>query len=133
MDEQVTAIRVRYSETDQQGRVYHAHFFAYFEVARTEWLRSHGIRYRDLETQGLYLVVVEASCRYRAPAAYDDVLHVAARLADISHVRLIFDYVVTRAGEGQVLAEGRTALACLDSRGRPRRLPAGVGGPLKPA
>ena len=50
-------IRVRYQETDGQGRVHHANFLNYFEVGRTELLRAAGHSYRQLEEEeGLMLV-----------------------------------------------------------------------------
>ena len=71
------AIRVRYQETDGQRRVHHSNFLTYFEVGRTEMLRAlGGITYREFEDAGLFLVVSEASCSYRMPADYDDLLTV---------------------------------------------------------
>lgn len=66
-------IRVRYQETDGQ-RVHHANYLNYFEVARTEMLRACGVTYRELEDAGVLLVVSEATCSYKAPADYDDLL-----------------------------------------------------------
>jgi acyl-CoA thioester hydrolase len=128
--EHVTTIRVRYAETDRQGIVYHAHYITYFEVARTEMLRAWGVRYRDLEERGIFLVVTEVSCRYRASARYDDELRIATRVTGCSPARLRFAYGVTRAEGGAVLAEGETTLACLDREGRPCRLPAELSGRL---
>ncbi len=131
-----TEIRVRYGETDRMGVVYHASYFAYFEVGRTEWLRARGIRYRDLEERGIALVVVEASARYHAPARYDDLLAVRTRLASLARATIEFSYEVARGGE--VLVEGATRLACVDAAsGRPRRLPeevarAAAAGPAGP-
>jgi acyl-CoA thioester hydrolase len=121
--EHTTAIRVRYAETDRQGIVYHAHYITYFEVARTEMLRAWGVRYRDLEERGVFLVVTEAACRYRASARYDDELRVHTRVTGSSPARIRFAYRVTRLEGGEVLAEGETTLACLDREGRPCRLP----------
>src|SRR5579862_7928745 len=63
-------VRVRYEETDQTGVVYHANYFRYFEVGRVELLRVRGVRYRDLETSGFRLPVVEARASYRSPARF---------------------------------------------------------------
>jgi acyl-CoA thioester hydrolase len=69
-----TEIRGRYQETDAQRRVHHANYLTYFEIGRTEMLRARGATYREFEEAGLFLVVGEASCRYRVAAEYDDVL-----------------------------------------------------------
>jgi acyl-CoA thioester hydrolase len=115
------AIRVRYGDTDRMGVVYHAKYFEYFEVGRTEWLRARGIAYRDLEERGIGLVVSEASARYLAGARYDDVLTVRTRLAGATRASIDFAYEVLRGDER--LVEGTTRLVCVNDAGRPRRLP----------
>ena len=130
--EHITTIRVRYGETDAQKVVYHGHHFAYFEAARTELLRARGLAYRDMEAAGQFLVVTDASCRYRGRAGYDDVLRVAARVTEVSRVRVRFAYTITLDAGGPVVAEGETTLACVDAAGRPRRLPTEVVARLRP-
>lgn len=114
-------IRVRYQETDAQGRVHHANFFTYFEQGRVELLRAAGYDYRRLEEAGYLLVVAEITCQYYQPASYDDLLTlrtttVAARGARVEH-----RYEVLRGD--QLLAEGRSIVACVTRAGRVSRLP----------
>ena len=73
-------IRVRYQETDGQRRVHHANYLTYFEMGRTEMLRSYGYTYRAFEEAGLFMVVADASCKYLAPAQYDDLLVLRTRV-----------------------------------------------------
>ena len=68
------SIRVRYAETDAMGYLHHAQYFVYFEQGRTELLRLNGVRYRDMESRGIFYVVARLECRFRAPARYDDLL-----------------------------------------------------------
>lgn len=119
----VTTIRVRYSETDRMGVVYHANYLAYFEIGRTEQLRAMGVRYRDLEDQGYALAVVEAALRYASPARYDEVVTVSTRLTRVTHARLTHEYEI-RGEDGRLVVTGHTTLACLGPDGRVRRLPA---------
>ncbi|MGC4083847.1 MAG: thioesterase family protein [Vicinamibacterales bacterium] len=116
-------IRVRYAETDKMGVVYYANYLVWFEVGRTEWLRQAGWSYREMETEGFALPVIEAHCAYRQSARYDDELDVRARGTLLSPVRVRFDYQVVRATDDAVLADGHTVHACLDPGGRPRKLP----------
>ena len=74
-------VRVRYAETDAMGGVHHANYFVWFELGRTEYTRAVGLPYREVETRGVRLVVIEASARFHAPARYDDV--VVIRTAEI--------------------------------------------------
>ena len=116
-------VRVIYGDTDQMGVVYYANYLRYFEFARSELLRAHGRSYREMEAEGLSLPVVEATCRYIAPARYEDVLLVGIEVPAISRVTLTFRYQVTREGESDVLCTGSTLHACLGRTGRPARLP----------
>ena len=125
MIEHSLTVRVRYGETDQMGVVYHANYFLYFEMGRTELLRSAGQAYSDLEKQGLYLVVTESRCRHRAAARYDELLRVTTRVANVGKASLRFEYTV-HGPDGKLLAEGHTALAAVDGDRRPRRLPEGI-------
>lgn len=119
----ITSVRVRYAETDRMGVVYYANYFVWFEVGRTEWLREAGWTYRDMETEGVSLPVIEAHCDYRRPARYDDRLEIRTRGALLSPVRVRFDYEVCRQGDASTLASGHTVHAALDAGGRPARLP----------
>lgn len=118
-------VRVRYGETDQMGVVYHANYFLYFEMGRTELLRAAGLPYAELEKSGVFLVVVEAACRYRAGARYDETLDVLTRVDRIGKATVVFRYEV-RGEDGRLCAEGHTELAAVDASKRPLRLPAGV-------
>ena len=116
-------VRVIYGDTDQMGVVYYANYLRYFEFARSEFLRAHGRSYRDMEAEGLSLPVVEATCRYVAPARYEDLLLVGIEVPAVTRVTLTFRYQVTREGESDVLCTGTTIHACLGKGGRPARLP----------
>ena len=115
-------VRVRYAETDKMGVAYYANYFVWFEVGRCELLRSLGYAYRDLETQGLMLPVVEAGCEYRDSARYDDDLAIATTGNLLSPVRVEFRYDVSRP-DGTSIATGRTVHGAVGTSGRPRRLP----------
>lgn len=130
MKEHATAVRVRYGETDQMGVVYHANYFLYFEEGRTELLRASGLPYRELEKRGIFLVVTDAGCRYRAHATYDEMLRVVTRVAALGKATVRFEYSVTGA-DGRIVSEGHTELAALNAERRPVRLPADVAARLQ--
>ena len=123
-------VRVRYAETDKMGVVYHANYFVWFEIGRCEQLRTIGSSYRDLESSGIMLPVIEAHCDYRAPARYDDELAVKTWGELLSPVRLAFRYEVSRPADGTVNATGRTVHAVVDRSGKPCRLPDRIRGLL---
>jgi acyl-CoA thioester hydrolase len=116
-----TRLRVRYAETDRMRVVYYANYLVWFEVARTDWLRDTGWSYREMESEGVSLPVIEAHCEYRQPARYDDEIEIRTGATLISPVRIRFDYEVRR--EDLVLSSGHTVHAAVDTGGRPCRLP----------
>ena len=122
----VTTLRVRYAETDKMGVVYYANFLVWFEVARADLMRSLGWTYREMETAGVSLPVVEAHCEYRRPARYDDEIEVRTEGYMVSPVRMRFTYAVVRRADQVVAAEGYTLHAAVDANGRPCRLPGRV-------
>jgi acyl-CoA thioester hydrolase len=119
----VSTVRVRYAETDKMGVVYYANYFVWFEVARTDLLRTMGWSYREMEQAGVSLPVIEAHCDYHRPARYDDELDVRTEGRMLSPVRMEFVYQVVHREQQVVAASGRTVHAALDRTGRPCRLP----------
>lgn len=119
----VIELRVRYAETDAMGVVYYANYLVYFELGRTEWVRAHGVPYREFEDEGVLLPVVDVSCRYHASARYDDLLRIETTATMITPARITFHYRVTRpATAGTLLADGYTAHVFLTRDGRLTRL-----------
>ena len=123
MPSSVSRLRVRYAETDKMGVVYYANYLVWFEVGRTDLLRSLGWTYREMEADGISLPVIEAHCEYQRPARYDDDIEVRTEGEMLSGVRMRFRYTIVKAADGSVTAEGYTEHAAVDPAGRPCRLP----------
>jgi len=85
------SFRVRYSETDQMGVVYHGSYVPYFEIGRVEWLRNKGVSYKKLEEDGYALPIVSMKIDYKRPARYDDLITVKTHLSHFEGVKLYFD------------------------------------------
>ena len=122
----VTSLRVRYAETDSMGVVYYANYFVWFEVGRTDLLRSLGWTYREMEEGGVRLPVIGAECEYRRPARYDDEIEIRTKGHLTSPVRMEFEYEVAVKGQDGPIATGRTKHAAIGVNGRPCRLPARI-------
>jgi acyl-CoA thioester hydrolase len=118
--------RVRYAETDQMGVVYHANYFVWCEIARTELIRQRGASYAALERQGVLLAVADASIRYHSPARYDDMIRAEAWLEEVRSRTVTFGYRILRiddSSELERLASAWTTLVVLGADSRPRKLP----------
>jgi acyl-CoA thioester hydrolase len=110
-------LRVRFCETDLMGIVHHSNYLAYFEAGRVEWLRRRGVTYVEWAARGIHLPVVEANVRYRAPAQFDDVIAIETRLVELRAASLRFEFRMERVADvPELLAEGFTRLACVNSR-----------------
>jgi acyl-CoA thioester hydrolase len=114
-------IRVRYSETDAMGYLYHGNYFAFFEMGRTELLRAQGGNYRQMEEDGLFMVVVSIECKYRKPARYDDLLTLTTRVVRVTPAKIEHEYQIRR--DGELLTEARSVLACVNRSGAVQRIP----------
>ncbi|MEO8500062.1 MAG: thioesterase family protein [Vicinamibacteria bacterium] len=119
----VSHIRVRFAETDKFGAAYHGAYFAWFEVGRTDWLRERGMTYVDLMARDVHLPVIATEARFLRPVAYDDRIEISTTLADVTGVRLLFDYELRLEGETETLTRAHTEHASVDGSGRPRRFP----------
>jgi acyl-CoA thioester hydrolase len=108
------------------GVVYYANYLVWFEVARTDLLRTLGWTYREMEATGVFLPVIESHCEYRRPARYDDEVTIRTEGRLASPVRMEFLYEVRLEGSADVAAVGRTMHAATDVTGRPKRLPSRV-------
>jgi acyl-CoA thioester hydrolase len=126
MTDGVVRLKVRDSETDQMGIVYHAHYLVWCEISRTELMRELGHAYADIERVGTQLVVAEVSVRYARAARYDDDIQVITRIDAVQSRTITFSYRVLRDPEGELLATAVTKLLAIDASGAPKRLPPGL-------
>lgn len=119
-----TIVNVRYAETDQMGVVYYANYFVWFEVGRVAWCRARGFHYRDLETQhNRMMMVAEASCRYKAPARFEDDILIRTAVGSATDKVIRFLYEIRNHRTGQLLATGESKHVVTDRNCRPARLP----------
>lgn len=121
-----TKLRVRYAETDQMGVVYYANYFVWCEIGRVEYFRQIGWDYKQMEIlDDCHLPVVEANCRYRAPARYDDEIVVETAVTAIRTYIIKFSYRILRVTpDGHLpLAEAETVHVTVDKQMQKKPLP----------
>ncbi len=109
------SFRIRYSETDQMGVVYHGNYAQFLELGRVEWLRSLGVSYRSMEEKGVILPVIHLQIDYKKSAKYDDLITIHTYLKNKPLVKIEFDYELYNEKE-ELLACAKTVLAFLDKR-----------------
>lgn len=119
MLEHSTKIRVRYGETDQMGYMYYGNYAQFYEVGRVEMLRSMGMTYKSMETEGIMMPVLEMKCKYIKPALYDEEITVKVVVDKMPGVRMHFKYELFNE-ENELINIGETTLAFIDmKRNRP--------------
>jgi len=126
--------RVLYGDTDAAGIVYYGNYMRYFEQGRTELMRDLGVTYREIENQGIVLPVIECYARYKAPAAYDDLLTIETSIIELKKVSCRFNYRIKRQEKNDsltLLVKGYTVHASVDSNSKLTRLPADLIEKLK--
>jgi len=118
-----TTYRVIYGDTDKMGFVYHANYFRWFEIARSEMFRHLGMPYKSIESRGFFLPLSEVHCKFNSPSQYDDILLIEASLDTSVKGMLKFDYRIFSEDGKKILAKGYTKHACVDRDGRVVRPP----------
>jgi acyl-CoA thioester hydrolase len=104
-------LRVRYAESDRMGIVYNAHYLTWFEIGRTELMRSAKTPYRSVEESGFQLPLVEAALRLRCPVRYDDVIEIETWVEELRSRLITFGYRILH--QSALIAEGNTTHACV--------------------
>ena len=117
----ISEYRVIFGDTDQMGVVYYGNYMRFFEGARAAFLRSFGKSHADLDAWGVAMPVVEAHCRYRRPAFYEDLLAIELEVAELRGASMKFEYLVKRGDD--LLADGWTRHATISKAGRPMSVP----------
>ncbi|MBP7461406.1 MAG: acyl-CoA thioesterase [Candidatus Delongbacteria bacterium] len=112
-----TPLTVRYVETDRMGIVHHSHYFAWFEVGRTDFIASSGLHYRQAEEQGFLMPLIDCGCRFIQAAHYEDPLIIVTRVDEIRFARIAFHYEVFR--DDRLLADGFTRHAFVNEKLQP--------------
>jgi acyl-CoA thioester hydrolase len=119
MKEDHQQIRVRYSETDQMGVVYHGSYLPYFEIGRVEWLRNKGVSYKALEESGIGLPIVSLTLNYKKSARYDDLLTVKTKFKKYAGVKIELECEIWNENN-ELLTTGDFTLVFIDLKtGRP--------------
>jgi len=122
-DTDTVQFRVRYSETDRMDAVYNSRVLEWFEVGRTEWTRSMGLPYAEVEERGILLPIVEAHVEFKGRASYDDLLEMETSVSMPSRLKVRFDVTIDHANRDDRVASGYTLHAVTNTDGKPVRPP----------
>jgi acyl-CoA thioester hydrolase len=114
-------VKIYYEDTDAGGVVYYANYLRYMEQARTEFLAEKGIDIAEYHNQGILFAVIHADIFYKKPARLGDIIEIATEVSEQTHVTITLKHKVFR--NGVLLVEATVQVACINSEGKPQRLP----------
>ena len=103
------------------GVVYYANYFVWLEIARTEFFRSAGISYREVEERGLFMMVVSATCNYKSPARYDDIVVIETWIPELKNSSIKFAHNLYVSEN--LIATGESVHVFTRKTGKPVRIP----------
>jgi len=119
-----TTVRVRYADTDAQGHVYFSNYLVYFDIGTTDYMKAIGYSYEKLLEEGYDFFTVEALCRYRGEAFFDDELQVGAKISKIGNTSFTFSLGLFR--NDVLIADGHIVNVMIDRTSKkPVRVPEG--------
>ena len=123
-------LKVYYEDTDSGGVVYYANYLKFLERARTEALFSIGFSNKKIQDQFNSLIIVKScNIEYKKSAVFEDTLNIETILKSISKTSFIMKQIVNRKNEVIALAE--VCLVCVNSKGKPTKIPIEIGSLLK--
>ena len=117
-------VRVYYEDTDFSGNVYHAAYLKFFERARTEFLRAHGVHHFELAKDGIAFAVRSMGIEFEAAAHIDDLLMVETKVIAATGARLSLEQAIFR--DQTKLVEAQLVVVAINSEGHAARLPKAV-------
>lgn len=91
-------LRVAYGDCDPSGVVFNPNYFAYYDVALTEFWRDLAGGYGTMMEEGVDLQVVEATARYKAPARFDDEIDVMIEVTRLGNTSMLTSGAIHRGG-----------------------------------
>jgi len=116
-------IKVRYNETDKGGRVYHSNYLVWLDMTRTEFLRSLGVSYANLEDEGIFIVVRKAEIEYFSSAEFDKEYNITIDSIKIDKIKLDFYYSLKDNNSDKLIASAYTKLVVVNKIGKPIKIP----------
>ena len=98
------------------GIVYHGHYAQFYEIGRTEAIRSLGYTYKDIEAMGVIMPVVDIHSKFLRPAKYDDLITVKTTLREMPvHHKIVFHSEIYNQS-GDLLNIGDVTLYVMEAK-----------------
>lgn len=109
--------RIGMRDVDAWGVVWHGNYFAYCDEARSELLRAFDLAPGTLVSRGYVAPVIDAQCRFVAPARFDEEIDVFVRLSLGRGTRVHFEFAIHRSSDQKRVAQIATTQVLVKTNG----------------
>ena len=109
-----TKTRVRFSDVDSMGVVWHGNYVKYFEDGREAFGNLYGINYQDFYARGFLIPLVKINCEYKKPLKYGDSAVIETRFVNTDAAKLLYDYTIYRNDTSEIVATGNSVQVFLN-------------------
>lgn len=128
-----TSFRVTWADTDAAQVVHYSNYFRLFERAEEEFYASLGFTFADALSGGFWFPRVEAFCKYKKPARFNDVLEVEVNVEQLQVKSVKYGFKVSNKNTSDLLAEGYVVAVAADRQtGKATAIPERIAKKLKP-
>ena len=101
-------VKVRFSESDAMGVVWHGNYLKYFEDGRESLGKKYGMTYMMMYQSGFVVPIVKANLNYKAPIHFGEKMEVVTRLIQTRAAKVVHEYEVWNLSNGELSCEGTT-------------------------
>jgi len=108
-------VKVRFSEVDSMGIIWHGAYVKYFEDAREAFGKEYGLTYMYIHSNGFYAPLVDLTFQYKKPLRYEDTLRVKITYTPTEAAKILFDYEIRNAKTGELCTTGKSVQVFLDA------------------
>lgn len=116
--EDSTLVRVRFSESDAMGVVWHGNYLKYFEDGRESLGKKFEMTYQDMYAKGFVVPIVNANLSYKAPIQFGDEMEITTKLIFTQAAKLIYEYKVYNLSSKKLSCVGKTEQVFLKESSR---------------
>ncbi len=113
-----TEIRIRFSEMDPVGIVWHGNYVKYFEDGREAFGREFDLNYVDFYKSDLIAPLVKMDYNFKKDLKYGEKAIVETRYCDTEAAKIQFEYKIFRHSNHELVTTGSTTQVFLNSKGQ---------------
>jgi acyl-CoA thioester hydrolase len=112
-----TEVRVRFSEVDSLGIVWHGSFVKYLEDGRESFGRQYGLGYFDVYEKGWLIPLTHLEIDYKVQVRYGEEIIIETNFQQCDAAKIIFRYTIFRKPDLVVVATASTTQVFVNKSG----------------